>query len=39
MKKKTTYEDVYLEVTIYSSEDIITTSGFCGKDDEIVYEW
>lgn len=40
MNKKLSYEDVYVEITVLSSEDIITTSGFNGKDDGITqYEW
>ena len=39
MKKKISYEDVYVEITVLTQEDIITTSGFGGKDDIVEYEW
>lgn len=40
MKKKISYEDVYVEITVLSQEDVITTSGITGKeDDDLVYEW
>lgn len=39
MKKKLSYEDVYVEVTVLSSEDVITTSTFAGEDDNVEYAW
>ena len=39
MKNKLTYENVYIEITVLSNNDVITTSGFNGKDDEVTYEW
>ena len=39
MKNKLTYENVYVEITVLSVNDVITTSNFNGKDDELDYEW
>ena len=39
MKNKLTYENVYIEITVLSNNDVITTSNFNGNDDELEYEW
>ena len=39
MKNKLTYENVYVEITVLSNNDVITTSNFNGKGDELDYEW
>lgn len=35
MTNKLIYEEAKLEIIVFSSEDVITTSAFNGEDDEI----